>query len=106
MPSEATVGEVSYLVLFVADPAVDAHADVLRSVARDVEGAGFFDDAGSPRTVGTYVQASSLDDAAARSLIDAVRGAAVELGVTFEVQLAEEVVGTVAGDEFRPVGRS
>ena len=32
-----------YLVLFVADPADDGHADALRAAARAVPQAGFFD---------------------------------------------------------------
>jgi hypothetical protein len=96
---------MSYLVLFVADPAEDRHADALRSLARTVDGAGFFD-GGEPRTVGTYVRASTLDEAPAQALLAAVRSVAPELGVRFEVQLAERIVGTVAGDEFKLVEES
>ena len=73
-----------YLVLFVADPADDGHADALRDVARRVPGAGFFDDpmGGKQRTVGTYLR---LDEAELRlpyeprlaTLGDVVHGGAI-----------------------------
>jgi hypothetical protein len=105
MASEATVGGVSYLVAFVADAADDAHAACLREVARSVPDAGFFD-GGSPRTVGVYVRAVAFDEPGAQALLGAVRGASSSLGVRFEVQLAERVVGEVAGDEFLAVEES
>src|SRR3954451_17203104 len=53
-----------YLVLFVADPAADEHAEALRGAARGVPEAGFFDDpdGGAQRTVGAYVRAREIRD--------------------------------------------
>ena len=53
-----------YLVLFVADPADDGHADALRAAARAVPQAGFFDDpaGGDTRTVGVYLRTEDLAD--------------------------------------------
>src|SRR4051794_34125451 len=74
--------DVPYLVLFVADPAEDRHADALRDVARSVAGAGFFDggEAGDARTVGTYVQAAALDEPGAQALLAAMAEFAVRAG--------------------------
>jgi hypothetical protein len=83
----------AYLVLFVADAAHDGHADALRTAARAVEGAGFFDDAeaGEGRTVGTYVRARELREGLA--LLAAIARVSAELEARFEVQHAEEVLG-------------
>jgi hypothetical protein len=91
----------AYLVLFVADTAHDGHADALRSAARAVPGAGFFDDGvgGSDsenRTVGTYVRARELQEGL--GLLAAIARVSAELEARFEVQHAEEVLGyLVAG---------
>ena len=90
-----------YLVLFVADPADDGHADALRDVARGVPGAGFFDDpmGGAQRTVGTYLRVD--DDAshpAARELIGRVAVVSATLAARIEIQLEERILGhLVAG---------
>jgi hypothetical protein len=88
---------VSYLVMFVADRAQDRHADALRAVAREVAGAGFFDDpdAGTERTVGTYVRAEGLTDPAARALVAAVIALSERLAVRVEVQHREVVLGHI-----------
>ncbi|HEU4656597.1 MAG TPA: hypothetical protein VFR97_03690 [Capillimicrobium sp.] len=89
-----------YLVLFVADPADDGHADALRDVARSVEGAGFFDDpaGGEERTVGTYLRVESLRDERAQALIGWVAGVSEALAARVEVQYREVVLGhLVAG---------
>jgi hypothetical protein len=87
----------AYLVLFVADPARDAHADALRTAARGVPGAGFFDDpeSGAQRTVGTYLRTDGLAVAAAARLVDAVAVVSAEHGVRVEVQWREEVLGWI-----------
>jgi hypothetical protein len=88
----------AYLVLFVADTAHDVHADALRTAARAVPGAGFFDDAegGENRTVGTYVRARELQEGL--GLLAAIARVSAELEARFEVQHAEEVLGyLVAG---------
>jgi hypothetical protein len=84
-----------YLVLFVADPATDGHADALRSAARRVSGAGFFDDGegGEDRTVGAYVRARVPLDGLA--LIGEVAAISRALGARFEVQHAEAILGHV-----------
>ena len=86
---------VDYLVLFVADPAGDHHADALRDVARAVAGAGFFD--GEPedpqRTVGTFVRVAHLQEPEARALVDAVARVSRALETRFEVQFREEGLG-------------
>jgi hypothetical protein len=86
---------VSFLVLFVADPAADEHAEALREVARTVDGAGFFDDrdAGAERTVGAYVRAERLDEPAAGDLIARVAALSGRLGVCVEVQHDERILG-------------
>lgn len=83
----------AYLVLFVADPAEDHHAAAIRGSVRRVPGAGFFDDpeGGEIRTVGTYVRARELEDGLA--LIREVAGISRALGVRFEVQHVEVVLG-------------
>ena len=85
----------AYLVLFVADPATDGHADALRAAARRVPGAGFFDDAegGEDRTVGTYVRAREPEDGLA--LVTEVVAISRALGARFEVQHAEVILGHV-----------
>ncbi len=85
-----------YLVLFVADPATDGHADALRAAARRVPDAGFFDDAegGELRTVGTYVRARVPRDGLA--LFREVASISGALGVRFEVQHAEVILGHIA----------
>lgn len=83
------------LVLFVADPAADEHADALREVARLVPGAGFFDDpaGGDERTVGTYLRTD--DVAAGAPLIEAVAAVSHRFRVRVEVQYREEIVGFI-----------
>ncbi|WP_445151182.1 hypothetical protein [Baekduia sp. Peel2402] len=82
-----------YLVLFVADTATDGHADALRAAARRVPQAGFFDDpeGGEIRTVGTYVRAQKPGDGLA--LLREVAAISRALGVRFEVQHVEVVLG-------------
>jgi hypothetical protein len=88
----------AYLVLFVADPATDGHADALRAAARRVPGAGFFDGAGGDgfgeeRTVGAYVKTDTL--AGGSALLGEVAQISSALGVRFEVQHAEAILGYV-----------
>lgn len=84
-----------YLVVFVADPAGDHHADALRELARAVVDAGFFDgDRDDPlRTVGAFVRVAALDDPAAAALIAAAAELSRRLETRFEVQFREEVLG-------------
>jgi hypothetical protein len=84
-----------YLVLFVADPAGDHHADALREVARDVDGAGFFDgDPDDPqRTVGAFVRVATLTDPQVAALVQAVALVSRALTARFEVQFREEILG-------------
>jgi hypothetical protein len=88
-------GAAHYLVLFVADPAADHHADALRDVARAVEGAGFFDgDPADPqRTVGTFVRVPALTDPQVAALVEAVAQVSRALAARFEVQFREEILG-------------
>jgi len=83
----------AYLVLFVADPADDGHADALRSAARAVPDAGFFDDpaGGEQRTVGAYLKTDDL--AEGLGLVAAVAAVSHALAARIEVQHAEEVLG-------------
>lgn len=85
----------AHLVLFVADPADDAHADALREAARAVPGAGFFDDpdGGAQRTVGTYLRTDDL--AAGAPLVAAVAAVSARLRVRIEVQHREEILGWI-----------
>ena len=84
-----------YLVLFVADPAHDGHADALRAAARSVPGAGFFDDTTDDvqRTVGAYLRTDDPAGAPAAALVAAVGAVGKRLATRFEVQYAEAVVG-------------
>jgi hypothetical protein len=83
----------AYLVLFVADPADDGHADALREAARGVPQAGFFDDpsGGDERTVGAYLRTDRL--AAGRALLQAAAAVSLALAARIEVQFREQVVG-------------
>jgi hypothetical protein len=85
----------SYLVLFVADAADDAHASALRELARGLKGAGFFDDPelGGERTLGTFLRAESLDDPVALELIARVAELSQALGIRIEVQHREVILG-------------
>ena len=85
----------AYLVLFVADPADDGHADALREVARGLKGAGFFDDPdlGGQRTTGTYLETDSLDDPVALELIARVAELSGLLACRIEVQHREVILG-------------
>jgi hypothetical protein len=88
----------AYLVLFVADDADDGHADALRAAAREVPGAGFFDDpaGGADRTVGAYLRTDELVEGAALML--AVARVSEALAARIEVQFREEILGyLVAG---------
>jgi hypothetical protein len=93
----ASLGRVSYLVLFVADAADDRHADALRSIARTVEGAGFFDDPALDglRTVGTYLRTDDPGAEAALALVARVAAMSQEHAVRIEVQHAEAVLGHI-----------
>ena len=89
-----------YLVLFVADPADDGHADALRETARSLKGAGFFDDPelGGLRTTGTYLETDTLDDPVALELIARVAEVSRALACRIEVQHREVILGhLVAG---------
>jgi hypothetical protein len=89
-----------YLVLFVADPADDGHADALRETARSLKGAGFFDDPdlGGQRTVGTYLETETLEDPVALELIARVAELSAALACRIEIQHREEILGhLVAG---------
>ena len=85
----------AYLVLFVADPAEDVHANALRELARGLKGAGFFDDPelGGQRTTGTYLRTESLDEPVALELIARVAELSNALDVRIEVQHAEVILG-------------
>jgi hypothetical protein len=82
-----------YLVLFVADAATDGHADALRAAARRVPDAGFFDDpeGGEERTVGAYLRTDTL--AGGRELLAEVAAISAALGVRFQVQHVEAILG-------------
>ena len=84
-----------YLVLFVADPADDTHADALRETARSLKGAGFFDDPdlGGQRTTGTYLETETLEDPVALELIARVAELSLALAVRIEVQHREVILG-------------
>lgn len=90
-----------YLVLFVADPADDGHADALRDAARAVDGAGFFDDpeGGAERTVGTYLKVETLREQRAQALIGWVSRVSEVLAVRIEVQFREEILGHLVAGE-------
>ena len=88
------------LVLFVADPADDGHADAIRDAARKVPAAGFFDDpaGGEERTVGVYLRFAPSAPDAARALIGHIAFVSEALAARVEVQLDEVVLGhLVAG---------
>jgi hypothetical protein len=87
----------AYLVLFVADPAEDRHAEALRAVAREVAGAGFFDDpeAEAARTVGTYLCVDTLAEPAAQGLVARVAAVSERFSLRVEVQLREEILGHI-----------
>jgi hypothetical protein len=111
--AEATVRAMAYLVLFVADPAEDRHADALRDVARSIPGAGFFDggEPGDERTIGTYLRTDSPDEDGARALVEAMAAFAARMGVRVEVQYDERVLGHLEADgrhsdEFTGLGGS
>ena len=89
-----------YLVMFVADPADDNHADALRRTASGLRGAGFFDDPdlGGQRTTGTYLETETLEDPTALELIARVAELSGELECRIEVQHREVILGhLVAG---------
>lgn len=91
-----------YLVLFVAEPADDGHADALRVAARKVAGAGFFDDpmGGGERTVGTYLRVDDeASHPAARELLGQVAVVSTLLAARIEVQLEERILGHLVGGE-------
>ena len=83
------------LVLFVADPADDGHADALRDAARKVPAAGFFDDpaGGEERTVGTYLRFDPAAPEPARALVGHCAFVSEALAARVEVQLDEIVLG-------------
>ena len=91
----------AYLVLFVADPADDGHADALREVARGLKGAGFFDDPdlGGQRTTGTYLETETLDDPTALELIARVAELWSALACRIEVQHREAILGHVVAGQ-------
>ena len=91
----------AYLVLFVADPADDGHADALREVARGLKGAGFFDDPdlGGQRTTGTYLETETLDDPTALELIARVAELSSALACRIEVQHREAILGHVVAGQ-------
>ena len=88
------------LVLFVADPADDGHADADARCGRKVPAAGFFDDpaGGEERTVGTYLRFAAEQPEPARALVGHVAFVSEALAARVEVQLDEVVLGhLVAG---------
>jgi hypothetical protein len=101
-----------YLVLFVAEPAEDHHADAIRGSVRRVSGAGFFDDmeGGESRTVGAYVRARELVDGL--TLLAEIAALSRLLKARFEVQHAERILGFLESGtpdaalaaELRPLG--
>jgi hypothetical protein len=98
-----------YLVLFIADPADDTHADALRETARSLKGAGFFDDPdlGGQRTTGTYLETETLEDPVALELIARVAELSAQLGCRIEVQHREVILGhLVAGQPDEPLAAS
>jgi hypothetical protein len=86
---------MAYLVAVVADRADDAHADALRELARELDGAGFFDDpaGGEERTVGAYANVEALTDELARALLGHVGELSGRLELRIEVQFDEAVLG-------------
>jgi hypothetical protein len=102
-----------YLVVFVADPATDAHAEELRGLAHAAaqlhawEGPEprFFDlvpDGGDERTVGVALRVTELADADRHAVVSLVHGCAAageRLGVRLEVQLAERRLGVLSDGE-------
>jgi len=86
---------VAYLVVFVADPATDDHADALRALARGLDGAGFFDDpvGDEQRTVGAYARVDSLADELAQALLGHAGELSGRLMVRIEVQFDEAILG-------------
>ena len=87
---------VPYLVLFVAGPADDGHADAIRDAARQVPGAGFFDDNADTgeRTVGAFLR---TDDPAGdgATLVSALAAVSLLLAARIEVQYAEDILGWI-----------
>jgi hypothetical protein len=71
----------------------DAAWDALRGVARAVAGAGLFDGGDEPRTVGVYVRVAGLDEPTARALVAEVAALSRRVGVRFEVQYRERILG-------------
>jgi hypothetical protein len=87
-----------YLVLFVADPADDGHADAIRDAARHVPGAGFFDDPaaehGGQRTVGAFLRTEDPGGEGA-VLVHALAAVSLMLAARIEVQYREAILGHI-----------
>lgn len=87
-----------YLVLFVADAADDGHADAIRDAARQVSGAGFFDDPaaehGGHRTVGAFLRTEDPAGEGA-TLVYALAAISLMLAARIEVQYREAVLGWI-----------
>jgi hypothetical protein len=85
-----------YLVLFVADAADDGHADALRGVARQVPGAGFFDDPdeNGRRTVGVFLRTEDPAGEGA-TLVHAVAAVSLMPAARIEVQYREDILGWI-----------
>jgi hypothetical protein len=86
-----------YLVLFVADPADEGHAEAIRDAARQVPGAGFFADpgaAGGERTVGAFLRTEDPAGEGA-TLVWALAAVSYMLAARIEVQYREAILGWI-----------
>lgn len=87
-----------YLVLFVADPADDGHAEAIRDAARQVPGAGFFADPGAgpggERTVGAFLRTEDPVGEGA-TLVYALAAVSRMLAARIEVQYREAILGWI-----------
>lgn len=101
---------LGYLVAFVTDPVDDELAGAVREAVRglaasrtwEVAPPGYFDDPDAPdgehRTMGTYLRPRA-PEADVVALCGMVQDLSAAHGVTFEVQLAEMVIGRVTDGE-------
>lgn len=102
----------AYLVLFIADPAGDEHAEAVRACVREAVAArtwpgnqpGWFDGAGdeegTERTVGAYLRLDGIQDPEGPPvLVAAMARVSASLDVRVEVQVLERPVGALVGGE-------